>query len=203
MLKINEIFVSVDGEVNKWGQGVITTFVRFAGCNLSCNYCDTKHQNFSLMSIEEIESKIETDKVTITGGEPLLQEEWRKLIHRLWNRGKKISIETNGTKFISDTWLVLDNVNWIIDYKYCSPPVNKLQNISESHFVKFVISTRSDFDRALEIKNKIRNERGVIQIAFSAAIPLLTPAILLEWLLIEKEFDVILNVQLHKFIGVK
>ena len=72
---VNEIFTSIDGEVNRWGQGILTTFVRLQGCNLRCDYCDTPdalefadliHDVSIAEVITEIANK-ECKKVTITG----------------------------------------------------------------------------------------------------------------------------------------
>ena len=103
-MKIRSIFTSVDGEINDFHQGRLSVFVRLAGCNLNCSYCDTKYAQSikagTEKSISEIVSnvcKFNLDKVTITGGEPLLQaDEVKILIKELSTKGKKITIETNG-----------------------------------------------------------------------------------------------------------
>lgn len=76
--RINEIFRSVQAEGANAGKSAV--FVRFAGCNLKCKFCDTEHEPFTTMSKEELESKIDElsghDKsvlVVFTGGEPTLQ----------------------------------------------------------------------------------------------------------------------------------
>ena len=78
MLKINEIFYSIQGESSK--SGLPCVFVRLTYCNLRCSYCDTDYSFYEGedMSIETILDKIKEyncNLVEITGGEPLLQNE--------------------------------------------------------------------------------------------------------------------------------
>ena len=104
-IKINEIFTSIDGEVNRYGQGGLTTFIRLAGCNLQCSYCDTKQAQAMDtgvdMTIDEITERIEVSKVTITGGEPLCQkDELIELINSLCFTDIRVTVETNGSLII-------------------------------------------------------------------------------------------------------
>lgn len=101
MRKINEIFQSIQGE--GYNSGVPSIFLRFSGCNLSCGFCDTAHQEGRLLSDEEIISELNrypAKWVVLTGGEPSLfiDEEFIKKIKR--ETGKKIAIETNGTRLL-------------------------------------------------------------------------------------------------------
>ena len=105
-LKLAEHFVSINGE----GQlaGALALFLRFAGCNLKCDWCDTMWANekdapYELASISRLtdiaQSAIEQYDlhcVTLTGGEPLLQEDIDKLIFSLTKLGLRVEIETNG-----------------------------------------------------------------------------------------------------------
>ncbi|MBR5434585.1 MAG: radical SAM protein [Bacteroidales bacterium] len=105
--KIHEIFISLQGE--GFHTGTAAVFVRFSGCNLTCDFCDTLHQTFTLMSDEEIAetvSKYAVDWVILTGGEPSLQAS-DQLIDLLHRQGKKIAIETNGTHSLPR------NLDWI------------------------------------------------------------------------------------------
>lgn len=102
---ISEIFTSIQGEGLQVGRPAI--FIRFAGCNLNCSYCDTAHsktrKNAREYSLRELVSRIQKaglseGDVCITGGEPLLQADFLvQLIPELKRRGFKISMETNGT----------------------------------------------------------------------------------------------------------
>ncbi|NCB47384.1 7-carboxy-7-deazaguanine synthase QueE [bacterium] len=95
--KINEIFDSWQGE--GFYTGTPCTFVRLAGCNLQCSWCDTDHKDFIKMSASEIAEKCNESLVVITGGEPTIQN-LLPLITCLKDNGKKIAIETNGTNAI-------------------------------------------------------------------------------------------------------
>lgn len=102
-IKINDIFYSIQGEGVR--VGTPTIFVRFSGCNLCCEWCDTRHHKPSIeMTIPEIIARVKKlssggcKEVCITGGEPSLQtNELELLIIHLDDAGYKISIETNGT----------------------------------------------------------------------------------------------------------
>lgn len=125
MLKINEIFRSIQGE-GGWA-GASAIFVRFAGCNKNCSFCDTEHEkvNFNL-SVEELIDAIKiyggtNNIVVFTGGEPLIQPHnlLRSVIKGLKQEGyNHIHLETNG----SIDGSVLDEFTYVS----CSPKTNKL-----------------------------------------------------------------------------
>ncbi len=99
---INEIFYSIQGE-GFWA-GSAAWFIRFAGCNLRCPFCDTDYSALYVMTAEEIKHSLGHPRGTIcviTGGEPLLQiKEGDRLIAGLHDIGMRIHIETNGTQSI-------------------------------------------------------------------------------------------------------
>ena len=93
---LNEIFSSIDGEGLR--QGELATFLRFAGCNLKCSYCDTeyaqeksKKKKKSIEDIFSIVAKLKNKNITITGGEPLLQSDMITLVKKLAEELKKIA----------------------------------------------------------------------------------------------------------------
>ena len=95
MRKINEIFYSLQGE--GFHTGCPAVFIRFSGCNLKCSFCDTRHEEGTLMSDEEIIETINnypSDKIIITGGEPSLWID-QIFIDKLHAARKYICIETN------------------------------------------------------------------------------------------------------------
>ena len=107
--RINEIFYSLQGEGRHAGEAA--TFVRFSGCNLKCPFCDTRHEEGRMMSLEAIvaETRRNPSPLTVlTGGEPSL---WinPELISALHEAGKYISVETNGTHPLPDgiDWITL------------------------------------------------------------------------------------------------
>lgn len=98
MRKINEIFYSLQGEGHH--EGYPSVFVRFSGCNMQCNFCDTDHEEGIYMDDDAIIRAINlytADWVVLTGGEPAMHidEDFIHLLKRA--TGKKIAIETNGT----------------------------------------------------------------------------------------------------------
>ena len=111
MRKINEIFYSLQGE--GFHTGTPAVFIRFSGCNLKCPFCDTHHEEGTLMSDEEILAEVRkypARTVILTGGEPSLWID-EELINLLHQAGKFICIETNGTHPLPD------GIDWIT----CSP----------------------------------------------------------------------------------
>ena len=98
-VRVNEIFCSLQGE--GFSTGTASVFVRLSGCNLQCAFCDTQHQQGTLMTVEQIAQEVnrhpDVPLLVLTGGEPSLQidEDFIAALHRL--TGKRVAIETNGT----------------------------------------------------------------------------------------------------------
>lgn len=106
-MRINEIFYSLQGE--GFFTGTTAVFIRFSGCNLQCDFCDTTHQSFTDMSEDEIVQQAANyagRHVVITGGEPSLQLT-ASLVDKLHAAGKFVAIETNGTHPLPH------NIDWI------------------------------------------------------------------------------------------
>lgn len=101
MYKVNEIFYSLQGE-GYWS-GTPMVFLRLSGCNLKCSFCDTSHEEGTMMSAEAIVKEIrkvdegKSRRVCITGGEPLLQLD-RPLVDAIEEEDYRIHLETNGTR---------------------------------------------------------------------------------------------------------
>ncbi len=98
MRRINEIFYSIQGEGHHVGYPSV--FVRFAGCNLSCDFCDTDHKDGIMMDDNDIIHAVNlyrADWIVLTGGEPAMQVDSRFIDVLRRATGKKIAIETNGT----------------------------------------------------------------------------------------------------------
>lgn len=130
MRKINEIFYSLQGEGFHTGTAAI--FIRFSGCNLKCDFCDTQHESGEFLSDEDILHKISSFKskhVVLTGGEPSLWID-ESFVGKLKSAGYFVQIETNGTHAIPE------NVDWIT----CSPKEAPLA-ISKANELKVVFTS--------------------------------------------------------------
>jgi 7-carboxy-7-deazaguanine synthase len=210
-MKIYNIFRSIDGEVNAFGQGTYTTFIRFAGCNLSCAHCDTSYARSLKVGTEiEVEGILESvkelgcHKVTITGGEPLMQPEAFKLLtNALRGNDFRITVETNGS--VPLMGMGIDG--WVVDYKLPSSGMHKkmvdnnFASLRPIDFIKFVVLDKKDFRYAVEVKRTIEKTRSRARFAFSPMYGELPPMRLFSWLEEAKIFDAVLNIQLHKLIG--
>jgi len=101
--KVNELFYSIQGEGNYTGCPAI--FIRFSGCNLDCNFCDTAHLEHTEMTIDDIMDKVQDHNcgfIVLTGGEPTLQN-IGTLIKHLKSKNYFVAMETNGTSLVEGT----------------------------------------------------------------------------------------------------
>ncbi len=203
-LRVNEIFKSIQGESSS--AGIPCVFVRLTGCNLRCSYCDTTYayEEGPDMSVNEIIKEIEgygCKNVCITGGEPLLQKNTYKLINLLKKENYKIFIETNGSM---DMNLLPKYVIRIMDVKCPDSGMNKemdwknLERLRGDDEVKFVMSSRKDYEWAKEIVKK-HNLPDRTKVLFGSAYGKLKPKNLAEWILKDK-LNVRLQLQLHRII---
>jgi len=111
MLQLAEIFYSIQGE-GMW-TGTPAVFVRLAGCNLACDFCDTDYATKFFAGVDDVVEKVresggDCPMVILTGGEPLAQAETPALIDALRKDGRRVHIESNGTIFTelpADVWL--------------------------------------------------------------------------------------------------
>lgn len=204
MLKINEIYYSVQGESSK--AGLPTVFVRLTYCNLRCSYCDTEYAfhegvEMSLEGIVEEIKRYDCNLVEITGGEPLFQSESLELMKKLCDDGFEVMLETGGSLPIQD----IDNrVMIILDLKCPSSGMMKknlyenLDFIKPNDEIKFVIGSREDYDWSKEIIIKY-SLTGKCSLLFSVVFGKLTPVQLVEWIL-EDKLKVRYQLQMHKII---
>ncbi len=210
LIKFNvvEKFVSIEGEGVRLGYPAV--FVRFAGCNLSCHWCDTKYANvnpkYEEVDMESLISFILSTgikRVTLTGGEPLIQPYIFLLINRLILEGLEVNIETNGSISIKS---VPRSVIITMDYKCPSSGMENrmlLENINllgEKDVLKFVVASHQDLKAA---KNIIEAFKPKCNIFFSPVFGAIEPKEVAEFLLSERLFDARLQIQLHKVILVK
>ena len=155
---VNEIFYSIDGEGIRTGE--LAVFIRLAGCNLNCSYCDTKYSSKiddgKKMSVDDIlkeVAKYNCKNITLTGGEPLFSKNVEELIDALIKNGYKVNIETNGS---IDIEKYLGKCLITMDYKLPSSDMEKymklenLEKLSENDVLKFV-TQEEDLYRIEEI----------------------------------------------------
>jgi 7-carboxy-7-deazaguanine synthase len=218
---ITEIFNSIQGEGTRAGLPCI--FVRLTGCNLRCSWCDTAYafHGGKKMTVEEVVRRVDelsgrasgnTTRVTLvelTGGEPLLQEEVYPLSEQLLAARYTLMIETSGERFVGR---LPKEVIKIVDVK-CpdsgEPDTFDLRNLNEldsKDEVKFVVSSRRDYEFAREFTNTHQLHNRVSEILLS---PVhddpqgnwkgLAARNLVEWIL-QDGLPVRLGLQLHKIV---
>lgn len=236
---VNEMFTSIDGEVNEFGQGRPSFFIRMQGCNQKCSYCDTEksqkiyYHDKDVQTFEDISCEKSLDfvirhflasdcnKVTITGGEPLLQN-IEPLVNKLISLNTQISVETNGTVECWDLWPADMHVSMIVDVKLPSSGVeqgdikfNWIQAVArfEETRIKFVVSDEHDFNIASQYIEEY--ELPIKQCCFGIVSTLkdvnsltigsyhMSHNKLLDMMLMKGYRESLINVQLHKFINLK
>ncbi|MBI1987623.1 MAG: radical SAM protein [Nitrospinae bacterium] len=206
-LRVNEIFYSIQGESTYAGWPCI--FVRLAGCNLRCTYCDTAYafDQGRERSIEEILAEVahpEGGLVEVTGGEPLLQEGVYPLVEQLLEKGCQVLVETNGSLNVGR----LDpRAIKILDLKCPDSGMSSqicwdnLERLTSRDEIKFVLSSRQDYEWARQvIRDGSLAQRFTVLL--SAALPQLDPSQVARWIL-EDRLPVRLQLQLHKYLGIQ
>jgi 7-carboxy-7-deazaguanine synthase len=205
MMKVNEIFYSLQGESSFAGRPF--AFIRLTGCNLRCTYCDTAYAFYegAEMSIPEIVREIgpfPTKFVLVTGGEPLLQESVHELFERLLGLGYMVLVETGGQIPLAK---VDPRVHKIVDFKCPSSGMeahNLYENVdylTERDEVKFIVTDRRDFDWSCDIIRRYHLISRVSTVLFSPVYSRLRSADLADWIL-NCGLPVCLQLQLHKII---
>jgi 7-carboxy-7-deazaguanine synthase len=228
MLTITEIFRSIQGEGTRAGLPCI--FIRLTGCNLRCTWCDTAYafHGGEKMSVEEVLARVnelslapaqketgdagisqKISLVELTGGEPLLQPEAIPLAQKLLDSGYRVMVETSGERPIAT--LPRDVIK-IVDIK-CpdsgEPNTFQMENLDAldaKDEIKFVISTRRDYEFARDFTAQHDLARRVHQVIFSpvhadpaGAWPGMNAQDLVGWILADG-LPVRLGLQIHKFI---
>lgn len=208
--KVNEIFVSIDGEGVR--TGLPTVFIRLYGCNLKCSYCDTRYscenREYKLMPLMDILEQVLSygvPRVTLTGGEPLIHEGVKDLINSLVANDIEVNIETNGAVDLNDFWQYKHNskVIFTMDYKCASSGMEdkmilwNLYLLQPKDVIKFVVSNYNE----LEKMEYILEETGCkAQPYVSPVFGAIEPKELVEYVLDNKLNNVKVQVQLHKII---
>ena len=203
MLKINEIFYSIQGESSF--NGMPCVFIRLTYCNLRCSYCDTEYSFYEGkdMSIDEIIHEIQKydcKLVEVTGGEPLMQKESIELMQTLINNKYQVMLETGGSLPINK---VPKKVIKIVDFKCPTSNMAKkndwsiIKDLNSNDEIKFVIGNRKDYDWSKEKINEYNlNDKKIL---FSPVHDVLDSQKLSKWIL-KDHLKVRLQIQLHKYI---
>jgi 7-carboxy-7-deazaguanine synthase len=219
-MQITEIYKSLQGESTY--AGLPCVFVRLTGCNLRCTWCDSEYTFYGgrKMSFEEVEVEVSRlnpsgGLVEITGGEPMLQErELVPLMQHLLEGGYKVLLETSGERPLER---VPGAVVKIVDVK-CPDSgegdafrLENLQTLTPHDEIKFVLSSRADYDFARAFTERHNLAGRVNAVLFSPAFRkdasgardsshcLLNPQELAEWMIADN-VPARLGLQLHKFI---
>jgi 7-carboxy-7-deazaguanine synthase len=203
-LRISEIFYSIQGESSFIG--LPTVFIRLTGCPLRCQYCDTEYafSGGSLMTIEEILKQTKhynTQYLTVTGGEPLAQDNTLVLLDQLIGAGYTVSLETSGALDIS---AVNARVIKIMDLKTpASGEVEKnlyknIEFLNPADEVKFVICNDSDYDWCKQMieRHQLNNYCSIL---FSPSSDQYSATVLAERIL-NDQLPVRFQMQLHKLL---
>lgn len=210
MFNVAEKFVSINGEGQRAGQ--LAVFIRFAGCNLNCSYCDTRWAsvpNFDgeKLTAEEIFDYVMSTRVTnvtLTGGEPLLQDDIEELIGMLVQAGLWVEVETNGSVPLRP----LDDYfrpHFTMDYKSPSSGMEAYMLMSNyallesDDVVKFVCGSVDDLFRALDIIKQY-GLLGKCRIYFSCVFGELEPSRVIDFMRENELNGVNFQLQMHKFI---
>lgn len=202
-MKICEIFRSLQGEGRNQGRPCV--FIRLAGCNLNCSWCDTPYarENGVEMTVDRVLDavwRLNGAFFCITGGEPLLQrEELLLLVRRLSAPGTIIEIETNGTIDFRD---LQPYASITMDVKCPSSgeksDLSFLEYIRPDDSVKFVVADIRDCIFAADIIDRLPMKGEV----FLSPVEGSSYATIAEYILTHN-YPVRFQIQLHKIIGVK
>lgn len=203
-LKIHEIFFSLQGETSS--SGYPTTFIRLTGCPLRCSYCDTSYafSGGTMMCIADILKAIsayQTQYITVTGGEPLAQQQCHLLLSALCDRYSHVSLETSGALCVAK---VDPRVRKILDIKTpdsgesSKNRFSNLDHLQPQDEIKFVIGSHSDFlwSQSLIAADPRIQKANVL---FSPIYEQVTLRELAEWVL-AAGLQVRVQAQLHKMI---
>ncbi len=206
-----ESFVSINGEGTHAGE--LAVFLRFQGCNLHCDFCDTSWANVDTVPTKQVtaEQLVQyvqesgVHNVTLTGGEPLLQPDMASLVTALGALGYRVEIETNGSVPLEPFSGLSFRPSFTMDYKLAGSGMEKFmlpENFScltARDTVKFVVGDCQDLERAAEIiRTYALTSRCAVYL--SPVFGRITPAEMVEFMKQNLLNGVRLQLQMHKYI---
>lgn len=208
---VAEKFVSINGEGTKAGE--LAVFLRFCNCNLNCSFCDTRWANSDKVTAEPMTTEQLIDyvkstgvkNVTLTGGEPLLQENIAELIIDLGKLGAAVEIETNGSIPLKDFSALPYRPNFTMDYKLPGSGMENfmcLENFSyltSKDTVKFVVGDLRDLQRAADTI-RIFDLTSRCYVYLSPVFGKIQPDTIVDFMKKHTLNQVRLQLQLHKYI---
>jgi 7-carboxy-7-deazaguanine synthase len=202
-VRVTEIFFSIQGESTHAGRQC--TFVRFTGCDLRCQYCDTAYafqggEEMTRAQILEAVGRHPARFVCLTGGEPILQKELPELAQELLDRGYEVSIETHGQRPLDR---LPGGVKKIVDLKtpLSGEPhedFRELERLRPGDELKVVVCDETDFRWAISVIDRLGLWERV-PVLFSPSYGQVAPQDLARWVLDCKR-PARLQLQLHKII---
>lgn len=212
VFNVAEKFISINGEGTRAGQ--LSVFIRLYGCNLACSFCDTNwartfQKEGEYLTEQQIYDYIvqsRINKVTLTGGEPLLTEQVDVLLKKLIEEEQlTIEIETNGSVLLAPFYQISNRILFTMDYKLpfskmeSSMKIENFEYLKKEDTIKFVIGDKKDLVRAKELIEQYQlSER--CHVYFSPVYGTIPLTDIVDFM---KEYtmnDVIMQIQMHKII---
>ncbi|MCL2286105.1 MAG: radical SAM protein [Firmicutes bacterium] len=214
-----EIFDSIEGEGKR--TGMPATFIRLAGCNLRCTYCDTTYAleaidgEYTTMPIDELLAQLKQrlySRVTLTGGEPLTAPNVEILVYQMLKLDKEVNIETNGSVDVSFLFDYMQTKNYspgsklfyTMDYKLPSSGVTDSMHMPNytklrpCDVLKFVVGSQQDITHMIDV---VRSLTSKPQIYIGAVYGKYELKNLVQTIIDTPELkNATLQVQLHKII---
>ena len=214
-MRVAETFSSINGEGKRSGE--LAYFIRFQGCNLNCSYCDTRwanekdcpYEDISPDKLAQLAMNTGIKNVTLTGGEPLLQENIKDLLSVLLGKENlRVEIETNGSVDISP-FTDIDGKGlrpvFTMDYKLPASGQEKamchgnFDLLDKADTVKFVAGSMADLDRAASVIEDYKLQERC-DVCISPVFGNIEPENIVKYMQENKMNDVRLQLQMHKFI---
>ena len=219
ILYYHEVFLSIQGESTD--AGIPCVFIRLYGCNVHCAYCDQPQgkedrHKISIAHLVQEAMKYNCKNICITGGEPLVQKEavYQLALELISDYGCNVSIETNGCTKISPDLYYPSKMKFVMDIKCPSSGVSHL-NVYENLMilkqrdeVKFVIGNRHDYDFMKQVLKTYPTTAKVLVspvFQYDDSGKHYSPIAhdLVSWVIEDKLFNVRVQIQMHKCLGVR